>query len=70
MSISIEKQCKQRPLFIDFPIEETVFRIDEKNVPYMKMYTGDEFEINWKNEIFREAIQAGDEITKEEYDKK
>ena len=55
-------------VYIDYPFEDKKYRFDKaSNKLFVRCYGKREVEIDQSNEHFNEAIQAGKEITKEQY---
>ena len=58
-----------KPVYIDFPIEDVRFRFDGGKV-YRKFYgETEETEVDQSSDMFRQAVLAGTQISKEDYGK-
>jgi hypothetical protein len=55
------------PVYIDFPLEDVRFRFDKGKV-YRKFY-GEmkETEVDQSNDLFRQAVLAGQQISEKDY---
>jgi hypothetical protein len=56
-----------KPVYIDFPLEDVRFRFD-KGKAYRKFY-GEmkETEVGQSNDLFRQAVLAGQQISEKDY---
>ncbi len=57
-----------RDIYIDYPFEHAKFRWDKDTEKvYRRFYGKDEVQIPWSSDLFREAVSAGKEISRDEY---
>ena len=57
-----------RDIYIDYPFEHAKFRWDKDTQKvYRRFYGKDEVQIPWSSDLFRQAISAGKEISRDEY---
>lgn len=57
-----------RDIYLDYPFENAKFRWDkDTHKVYRRFYGKEEVEIPWSSDLFRGAISAGKEITRDGY---
>lgn len=69
MAVQMDVFQKREPVYVDYPFEDVAFRWDSGKV-YRKFYKGHEQQIRESNDLFRQAVLSGEQITKAEYDKR
>ncbi len=70
MGITKGKLFDERDIYVDYPLEQVMFRWDHtKKVIYRKFYTESEFSevISFSNRLFNDALRFGTEITADDY---
>ena len=71
MSVKIDERFDSQDIYIDYDFEEVMFRWDHKNkVAYKRFYNEEEtgIAVERNNRLFTDALQDGEEISKEMYE--
>lgn len=62
------KAFEQGDVYIDYSFEDATFRYEHATSKVFGRFNGgDEVELGYSNDVFRDAMQSGTQISREEY---